>query len=72
VTKRLIDIDDDLLQAAQDATGEATMKGTVRVALELAVEQHRIRVAEIRKRWERAADLLVDLHDPEVMKGAWR
>ncbi len=72
MTKRLIDIDDALLRAAQEATGEATMKGTVHVALELTVEQHRRRSADVRARLERVAPLLADLHDPEVMKGAWR
>lgn len=33
VTKRLIDIDDNLLERARAATGEKTIKGTVEAAL---------------------------------------
>lgn len=71
MTKRLIDLDDDLLAAAQQATGEQTIKGTVTEALRLLVTQRRQREADIRDRWNALDDVLVDLQDDGVMGGAW-
>lgn len=71
MTKRLIDVDDELLAAAQRATGERTLKGTVREALEQVVTVHRTSENELRGRWEAVGDLVADLHDPEVMDRAW-
>lgn len=71
MTKRLIDIDDELLAAAQEATGEQTLKGTVRHALEEVVAVHRQGEEELRGRWSDLADVLADLHDPTVMDRAW-
>lgn len=36
MTKRLVDIDDHLLERARAATGEKTIRGTIEAALELA------------------------------------
>ena len=68
VTKRLVDIDDDLLERAQTLLGAATMKETVNRALQEVVD------ADLRRRH---ADRLfsmegLDLDDPDVMSGAWR
>ncbi len=68
VTKRLVDIDDDLLERAQALLGAATMKETVNRALQEVVD------ADLRRRH---ADRLfsmkgLDLDDPDVMSGAWR
>lgn len=68
VTKRLVDIDDDLLDRARVVLGTATMKDTVNEALEEVVK------LDLRRRHiERliAMDGL-DLDDPDVMSGAWR
>jgi Arc/MetJ family transcription regulator len=68
VTKRLVDIDDDLLEAATELLGASTMKEAVNRSLEEVVLADRRR---------RHADRLsamwgLDLADPEVMAGAWR
>lgn len=68
VTKRLVDIDDDLLARARAALGTATMKDTVNGALQEVVN------LELRRRH---ADQLatmegLDLDDPTVMSRAWR
>lgn len=68
VTKRLVDIDDDLLERAQTLLGAVTMKETVNRAL------HEVVDADLRRRH---ADRLfsmegLDLDDPDVMSGAWR
>ncbi len=72
MTKRLVDVDDELLTAAQRASGDATIKATVHQALELYVAEHRRKEAELRQRWAALGDVLVDLQDPEVMRGAWK
>ncbi|NND85583.1 MAG: type II toxin-antitoxin system VapB family antitoxin [Acidimicrobiia bacterium] len=68
MTKRLIDIDDELLTDAQDVMGTSTMKETVNTALREVVraEMARQHLARLRKRPD------FDLADPEVMEGAWR
>ncbi len=68
VTKRLVDIDDDLLARVREILGTPTMKDTVNGALEEVVK------LELRRRH---ADRLfsmkgLDLDDPDVMSGAWR
>ena len=68
MTKRLIDIDDDLLDKARRATGAATMNETVNAALRHIVE------SELRLRHvKRLQDLDgLDLADDAVMADAWR
>ncbi len=68
MTKRLVDIDDDLLAEAREALGTDTMKATVNQALkrvsdETILRRHAIRLMTMEG---------MDLDDPEVMKGAWR
>ncbi len=68
VTKRLIDIDDELLRKATAALGAATMKETVNRALTEVVK------AQLRRRHaDRLATMRgMDLDNPEIMKGARR
>lgn len=68
MTKRLVDIDDELLQNARQASGAATMKETVNVAL-----QHLVDTALRRRHVERfSRGTGTDLADENVMQGAWR
>ena len=68
MTKRLVDIDDDLLDKARRATGTATINETVNAALRHIVE------SELRLRHvKRLQDLDgLDLADDAVMADAWR
>lgn len=68
VTKRLIDVDDEILDRARELLGGATIKDTVNVALkEFSDRDTRVRLfAHIQRL---AAG---DLGDPEVMRGAQR
>ncbi len=67
MTKRLIDIDDDLLEQAREITGAATMKETVNRALQEVIN------LELRQRHldRLATGEGLDLHDEEIMRGAW-
>ena len=68
VSKRLVDIDDDLLEEATSVLGASTMKETVNRSLEAVVlAARRRRHAD---RLEAMRDL--DLAKPRVMSGAWR
>jgi Arc/MetJ family transcription regulator len=68
MSKRLVDIDDDLLAQATTILGASTMKEAVNRSLESVV------VAALRRRHaERLDDMRgLDLDDPQVMSGAWR
>ncbi|MBK5306886.1 MAG: hypothetical protein JJD92_09390 [Frankiaceae bacterium] len=68
MTKRLVDIDDDVLAAARTALGTRTIKDTVNRALSdaSAAALRRQFVARV------AAGGLPDLGDPDVMAAAWR
>jgi Arc/MetJ family transcription regulator len=68
MTKRLVEIDDEVLAAARKALGADTIRATVHAALQEAAS-----LALRRKFLERAAaDGLPDLRDPEVLAGSWR
>ena len=72
VTKRLIDVDDDVLEAAKHVLGTDTIKDTVNSALRASVQ-----AAERRQRLDstalkRFADASRDLLDDDVMADAWR
>lgn len=71
MTKRLIDIDDGLLAAAQEAAGQDSIKGTVTEALDRMVAQQRRREEHLRATWADLGDGLADLQDEEVMGEAW-
>lgn len=68
MTKRLVDIDDDLLQKATEILGASTMKEAVNQSLE------QVLLADRRRRHvERLSTMrALDLDDPEVMAGVWR
>lgn len=68
MSKRLVDIDDDLLDEAASILGATTMKDTVNRSLETVV---------LASRRRRHADRLesmrgLDLAKPRIMSGAWR
>ena len=68
MSKRLVDIDDDLLKQASSVLGATTMKDTINQALAAVVQAARRR---------RHADRLgamdgLDLDKPKVMNKAWR
>ena len=67
MSKRLVDIDDDLLEKATTILGAATMKEAVNRSLESVV------LAALRRRHaDRLHDMRgLDLDDPQVMSGAW-
>jgi Arc/MetJ family transcription regulator len=68
VAKTLVDIDEDLLAAAQAALGTTTKKETVNAALAQAAA-----LAARRRDIERlCAGGLPDLADPTVTAAAWR
>lgn len=68
MTKRLVDIDDDVLAAARAALATTTIKETVNRALAESAA-----VAARRRFLERMiAHGLPDLDDPGVTAGAWR
>ena len=68
MSKRLVDIDDDLLEEASAVLGASTMKEAVNRSLESVVlAARRLRHAD---RLEGMVGL--DLDDPSIMSGAWR
>lgn len=68
MSKRLVDIDPDLLAEATAILGASTMKEAVNRSLEAVVlAERRRRHAD---RLEAMRDL--DLANPKVMSGAWR
>jgi Arc/MetJ family transcription regulator len=68
VSKRLVDVDDDLLEQASRVLGAKTMKETVNRALENVVSSDLCRRHTERLRKMEG----IDLDKPEVMSGAWR
>ncbi|MHB8318365.1 MAG: type II toxin-antitoxin system VapB family antitoxin [Acidimicrobiales bacterium] len=68
MSKRLVDIDDDLLKEASAVLGGSTMKETVNRSLEAVV------LADRRRRHADRLESMrgVDLDKPQVMSGAWR
>jgi Arc/MetJ family transcription regulator len=67
MTRTLVDIDEDLLEAAAAELGTSTKVETVNRALaEIAARPRRLEFLETLRT---SAD---DLGDPEVMRGAWR
>lgn len=68
MTKKLVDIDEDLLDRAQEILGVGTMKQTVHDALREVVL-----LAERRVHAGRLASMEgLDLDDDQVMADAWR
>jgi Arc/MetJ family transcription regulator len=72
VTKRLVDIEDETLEAAQRVLGTDTIKDTVNTAL-----RESVRAAERRQHVDvealkRFAEAARDLADEDMMADAWR
>lgn len=67
MTKRLIDIDDDLVKEAKAYLGTTTLRDTVNAALR---EIKRLRSAEAEIDFLRT-DPLAELRDPEFRKKIW-
>lgn len=57
VTKRLVDIDDTLLERARSIAGTATIKDTVNLALQRMVDHEKVLRHVRRLRGERALDV---------------
>jgi Arc/MetJ family transcription regulator len=70
MTKRLVDIDDAILDEARRALGTTTLKDTVNESLRSAVQTHRRRslTAEDIAAFVEASE---DLRNPEIMAKAW-
>jgi hypothetical protein len=68
VTKRLIDIEDELLEAARRELGTTGIADTVRSALQLAAT----RSARLREIEWLVSGGMAEMADPEVRKDAWR
>lgn len=67
MTKRLIDVDDDKLEAVKALLGTTTLKATVNEALDevLALDQRRKDLLA-----ERGVELS-ELADPDIRRAAW-
>ena len=70
MTKRLVEIDDDVLNGAQRALGTSTIKDTVNTALR-NVAQAATRQNIDREALRRFGAAARDLGDPDVMARAW-
>jgi Arc/MetJ family transcription regulator len=68
MSKRLVDIDDELLKEASAVLGASTMKEAVNRSLESVVVS-----ARRRRHADRLEGMVgLDLDNPTVMSGAWR
>lgn len=70
MTKRLVEIDDAVLEEARRALGTVTIKDTVNTALDGAAKAARRRAVTIEGLLS-VGELLEDLGDPEIMARAW-
>ena len=70
MTKRLVDIDDEVLEEARRALGTSTLKETVNRALRHTVEHHR-RPPVSPEDVGAFVAATADLRNPEVMAEAW-
>jgi len=70
MTKRLVDIDDEVLDQARRALGTSTLKDTVNESLRSTVQAYRRRslTAEDVAAFVEATE---DLRNPEIMAKAW-
>jgi Arc/MetJ family transcription regulator len=70
MTKRLVDIDDAILDEARLVLGTTSLKDTVNTALRSAIQSaSRRSITDIDV--ERFVDATPDLRNPEVMARAW-
>lgn len=72
MTKRLIDIDDRLLESAQLALGASTYKETVAWALERSVSERGMPSDETAQTLAAFSRATIDLGDPTIMDAAWK
>ena len=72
MTKRLIDVDGDVLEAAKQVLGTDTIKDTVNSALRASVQAAERRQRLDAEALKRFADASRDLLDDDVMADAWR
>ncbi|MBW3662004.1 MAG: type II toxin-antitoxin system VapB family antitoxin [Actinobacteria bacterium] len=72
MSKRLVDIDDEVLESARQVLGTATIKDTVNTALREAVHSAARREVVDRAALKRFAQATSDLLDDDVMAAAWR
>jgi Arc/MetJ family transcription regulator len=70
MTKRLVDIDDEILDEARRALGTKTLKETVNESLRSIVQSHR-RQKITKEDVQRFVDATEDLRNPEIMAKAW-
>jgi Arc/MetJ family transcription regulator len=70
MTKRLVDIDDEILEEARRALGTTTLKDTVNESLRVTVRAS-MRRDLTQQDIERFVKATADLRDPEIMTGAW-
>ena len=68
MTKRLIDIDDDLLEEVRSLIGASTMKEAVNGALRHVVD-FELRLQHVRRLLTLEG---TDLADEQIMRNAWR
>lgn len=68
MTKRLIDVDDDKLEAVRTLLGTTTLKATVNEALDEVLALDRRRKALLA---ERGVDMS-EFADPDIRRAAWR
>ncbi len=70
MTKRLVEIDDQILEDARRALGTITIKDTVNTALkESAAAAHRRAITK--EDLQRFVEATPDLRNPEIMAKAW-
>jgi Arc/MetJ family transcription regulator len=72
MAKRLVDIEDGLLEEARQVLGTATIKETVAVALREAVRNRRRRTRLDDAALQRFSNVAADLGDETVMAAAWQ
>ena len=68
VTKRLVDIDDELLAEVRSLTGASTMKEAVNSALQHVVD-FELRVRHVQRLRSMEG---IDLAEEQIMRDAWR
>lgn len=72
MTKRLVDIDDEVLEEARRVLGTRTIKDTVNTALRETTRAAQRREQIDRAALKRFAEASRDLLDEDVMADAWR
>jgi Arc/MetJ family transcription regulator len=72
MVKRLVDIEDSLLDQAREALGTSTIKDTVTVALRRAVQSSQRRARLDDTALQRFSNAAADLGDENVMAAAWQ